>query len=490
MVSAAHSNNTRPVWFVGAAYGGTSAGDQTDRFLRGGIWENGYDDGTFSEQVNSVQPGDRIAIKAQFIQRNRPGLPFNDRGFRVPGMVIKATGVVTANMRNGRHLRVDWTSVNPPRDWYFSSYRQTIHAVMPGEWKTDALIAFAFDNQPQDIDRFRNDPQYRDRFGDLARQVPQNPPEPKPAPIPMPQQEPVSPPPSYTIADILTDGCFLDRALLEAMLQRFADKRNIILQGPPGTGKTWLAKRLAYALVGSKDDDCVRPLQFHPNMSYEDFVRGWRPAGDGRLELVDGPFLRLIDDARQNPDARYVMVIEEINRGNPAQIFGEMLTLLEADKRHPGEAMALAYPRAAAERIHIPPNVYLIGTMNVADRSLALVDFALRRRFAFFDLEPTFGSVWRNWVRDNCGIPDDFLREVERRLTALNDQIAADPALGPQFRIGHSVVTPPPGAEIDDPPEWFRRAVATEIAPLLREYWFDDPAKADNAQSTLLAGLP
>lgn len=297
-------------------------------------------------------------------------------------------------------------------------------------------------------------------------------------------------PGSYTIASIINVGCFLDRARLETMLQRFADKRNIILQGPPGTGKTWLAKRLAYALVGYKDDDRVRPLQFHPNMSYEDFVRGWRPAGDGRLELVDGPLLRMIDDAKQNPDARYVMVIEEINRGNPAQIFGEMLTLLEADKRNPGEAMALAYPRTDDERVHIPHNVYVIGTMNIADRSLALVDFALRRRFAFFDLEPTLGSVWRNWVSDNCGIPDAFLADVERRLTALNNQIAADPTLGPQFRIGHSVVTPPPNAQIEHPQEWFEQAVATEIAPLLREYWFDDPAKADTAQFALLDGLP
>ena len=273
------------------------------------------------------------------------------------------------------------------------------------------------------------------------------------------------------------------------MLRRLADKQNIILQGPPGTGKTWLAKRLAYALVGRRDYDRVRPLQFHPNMSYEDFVRGWRPAGDGRLELVDGPFLRLIEDARRNPDAKYVMVVEEINRGNPAQIFGEMLTLLEADKRNPGEALALAYPRGDDERVHIPPNVYVVGTMNVADRSLALVDFALRRRFAFFDLEPTFGPVWRSWVSDNCGAPGDFLADVERRITALNEQIAGDPTLGRQFRIGHSVVTPPPGAAIDDPREWFRQAVATEIAPLLDEYWFDNPKTADAAKSKLLAGL-
>ena len=322
----------------------------------------------------------------------------------------------------------------------------------------------------------------------------------QPAPAPQTVREPDPPPlttpksASYTIDSIIDDGCFLERSRLETMLRRLGDKRNIILQGPPGTGKTWLAKRLAYALVGRKDadGDRVRALQFHPNMSYEDFVRGWRPAGGedaGRLQLVDGPFLELCEDARQDSDGKYVMVIEEVNRGNPAQIFGEMLTLLESDKRTAGEALALAYPRDAGERVYIPPNVYVIGTMNVADRSLALVDFALRRRFAFFDLEPTFGAVWRDWVSANAGIPGEFLADVESRLTALNEQIAADAALGRQFRIGHSVVTPPPGVRIGNAAEWFRQVVESEIAPLLDEYWFDDPGKADDATAALLAGL-
>ena len=486
MVSPVGNSSTRPAWFVGAAYGGNvSDGDQTDRFLRLGIWENGYADDTFSDLIDSMQPGDRIAIKSFFNSPNRPGLPFDDRGRNVTGMEIKAVGVVVSHLpreRGRRRLRVNWTRVSPPRTFYFSAYQQTVHAVYPGEWKTDALIAFAFDNEPQDIDRFRNDPQYRDRFGDRDY----------PYPPERHEQEPLCPTelaPTYTFDAILSDGCFLDRAKLETMLDRLQTKQNIILQGPPGTGKTWLAKRLAYALIGHKDDARIRPVQFHPNLAYEDFVRGWRPQGDGKLELVDGPFLRLVTEAGDDLDGDYVMVIEEINRGNPASIFGEMLTLLETDKRSPADALALAYPRQLDERIHIPPNVYVIGTMNTADRSIAMIDLALRRRFAFFDLEPVFGDVWRDWVHEQNGIPADFLADVERRLTALNEQIAADRNLGKQFRIGHSHVTPLPGAVIDDPTEWFTQIVETEIAPLLREYWFDDPDRADEAGMELLRDL-
>ena len=293
----------------------------------------------------------------------------------------------------------------------------------------------------------------------------------------------------YSLDHIIADGCFLERDRLEGMLGRLRSRRNLILQGPPGTGKTWLAKRLAYALIGSRSDRRVRPFQFHPNLSYEDFVRGWRPSGDGRLDLMDGPFLQAIEDSGKEPSLDFVVVIEEINRGNPAQIFGEMLTLLEADKRSPLEALALSYPRHSGERVHIPPNLYVVGTMNIADRSLALVDFALRRRFAFVDLEPVFGDTWRNWVSEQYGIATAFLADIEGRMTTLNQTIADDTQLGPQFGVGHSVVTPSGAEVIDDPVEWFRQVVETEIGTLLAEYWFDQPAKAREEKERLLQGI-
>lgn len=294
---------------------------------------------------------------------------------------------------------------------------------------------------------------------------------------------------TYSVRNILTDGCFIAQEKLVKILDRLRTKKNLILQGPPGTGKTWLAKRLAFALMKQRDDSKVRAVQFHPNLSYEDFIRGWRPTGEGKLELVDGPFVKMIVAAEKDLGSMHVIVIEEINRGNPAQIFGEMLTLLEVDKRTKDQALELSYKRSDGERFFIPDNLYVIGTMNIADRSLALVDLALRRRFAFIDLEPTLGKPWRDWVQKQCGIDLDILVEIENRLTALNNDISADTGLGRQFRVGHSYVTPPLGIPISDAREWFRQVVDTEIGPLLDEYWFDAFEKSQKARKRLLGGF-
>ena len=462
------SENPRPAWFVGAAFGGYD--DQTERFIQDGIWEGGPAE-TYGDLIDSVQPGDRIVIKSGYTRKN--GLPFGNRGEYVSVMAIKATGIVVENLGDRRSLRVNWTPIDPPREWYFHTFRGTISPVLPDVWWRQALMRFTFDGEDQDTDQTLRHPYWGNKYGYPETQ------EEKSTEVPL----------HYDIGNIISDGCFLDHATLESMLQSLQAKRNMILQGPPGTGKTWLAKKLAYALIDEKDEGKVRQVQFHPNLSYEDFVRGWRPQSDGTLGLVDGPFLELAEVARQDSNGTYVMVIEEINRGNPASIFGELLTLLEADKRTSDNALTLAYQRVAGERFHIPPNLYVIGTMNLADRSLALVDFALRRRFAFFDLEPAINDTWREWVHRQCEIPTDFLGDISRRIGALNDQIADDPNLGRQFRVGHSFVVPKPGEPIAVPAEWFMQVVEAEIAPLLREYWFNDPERADEARSRLLSGL-
>ncbi len=296
----------------------------------------------------------------------------------------------------------------------------------------------------------------------------------------------------YTVDDIVAEGSFLERNEIERILERLRKKKNVILQGPPGTGKTWLAKRIAYALMEEKDDSRLRAVQFHPNMSYEDFVRGWRPGGsDGvKLELIDGPFLEMIGTASNESGKDFVFVIEEINRGNPAQIFGEMLTLLEADKRHPDAALEITYrkPGEKSEGIFVPSNLYLIGTMNTADRSLAQVDFAFRRRFAFVDLEPRIGVKWKEHMQRF--FQNDFLDTVAQRINKLNDGITAAPELGPQFRIGHSFFVPAKDHDvIADPVAWYRDIIETEIVPLLKEYWHDLPETVRKNKDELLKGF-
>ena len=726
-------------WFVGASYGGTD--DQMPRFLAEGIWENGYDD-KLLDVVRSMRPGERIAIKSSYTRKH--GLPFDSRGRAVSVMGIKAVGTITENLNDGKRVKVDWAKVEPVREWYFYTHRGTIWRVLPGEWMNDALIAFAFDGKPQDVDRFRNEPFWRERYGttspekqrfewtdfyeavaekllahaddrtpliegihEIASRVPgltylqdkfpdgtsgplrdicpfttmgtfnrsmtdanrktiagelakllgvTVPVPPSFEGIPVlnnqrswffayadkrgagdidalwkvfvaaskmvdgdqldtrdafiraydeatqvwgvawnlstglywahpwefltldsqsrhyinkrlglnvaisgqqgpcdgraylkllddlrsrfgedgypvhsfpdlslaswmykdPVDEPVpagdigtnagaeqetegevreafqvaAPIVPYSVEDILKDGCFLERAEIDRLLDRLRTKKNLILQGPPGTGKTWLAKRLAFALMGQKDDSKVRAVQFHPNLSYEDFVRGWRPTGEGKLSLADGVFMEAIKAASKDPSSKFVVVIEEINRGNPAQIFGELLTLLEAGKRTPNEALELCYPDADGKRrpVHIPENLYVVGTMNIADRSLALVDLALRRRFAFVGLEPRLGQVWRDWVVKDCAVDPGLVADIERRIAELNDQIAADARLGKQFRIGHSYVTPAHRLEAGDTKKWFQQVVETEIGPLLDEYWFDAPDEAQKAIARLTQG--
>ena len=482
-VAADNEEQGKSYWFVGSVWNGND--DQLPRFLEQGIWENGYED-QFLDMVRRIRPGDQIAIKASFVKKR---VPFEVGGKAVSVMRIKATGTVLDNAGDGRNVKVAWDPPTEPRDWYFYTYRTTIVEADPEAEDGRRLIDFTFRGASQDYAWFLAQPYWLEKYGA------------KPAVLPddtlgnsttTEDEEIVEEDSPYTIEDIVSDGCFLTNAELSDILARWRSKMNLILQGPPGTGKTWLAKRLGFALAGSNDRETARSrlrvVQFHPSLAYEDFVRGWRPAGDGRLELVDGILMQAIQAAESEPDRPFVLVIEEINRGNPAQIFGEMLTLLEVSKRRRSEAIELAYRREPGERVHVPANLYVIGTMNVADRSLAIVDLALRRRFVFIDLEPRFGSAWRAWCADR-GIENALLTEIENRIGTLNAEISAAISLGPQFRIGHSYVTPDTDAPITDGRTWFRARVESEIGPLLDEYWYDAPETAKAARAKLLAGL-
>lgn len=730
------ASRTDIAWFVGASFGGNQ--DQTQRFLDEGVWQVRNPTPRESAAVRSMRPGDRIAIKASYVRKRREDLPFDNRGNHVSVLAIKAVGTVVSNPLNGELVQVEWRKDLPAREWYFYTFRATIWRVVADDWKTQGLIAFAFDGVKQDIDRFCNAPTWRERFGsasirdlrfawtgfyeavaDALLEYRRNRPallraireigervgglgyldedryadgttgvlrdicpftvmgmfnrgvtdanrkaiagglaqfleveEPVPDTfegIPLlnnlkswyfPYEEkraseqidalwevfaaalayadaddeegrlrfaeafdrvngqplvgwnltfglywarpwsfisldsnskvyirdrlgmpiklrgpkrrcdaadylslievlernfeessyPVHSFPElsleawqydpaqswdddeaddgiglspaagavtparmfepYTIDHIMDQGCFLDRGQVASLLSRLRDNKNLVLQGPPGTGKTWLAKRLAFALVGQKDESKVRAVQFHPALSYEDFVRGWRPSGDGKLSLVNGTFMEVVENAKLHPAEKFVVVIEEINRGNPAQIFGELLTLLEKGKRTPNEALELCYPDTDGKRrpVYVPENVYVVGTMNLADRSLALVDLALRRRFAFVGLEPRLGPAWRQWVVEKANVEIRLAEEIERRITKLNEEIEADHKLGKQFMIGHSYVTPVAPLEDGGTRQWFRQVVETEIGPLLDEYWFDTPDLARRVCEQLLQG--
>ena len=279
----------------------------------------------------------------------------------------------------------------------------------------------------------------------------------------------------YTSADFL-DEVFLRPEDLEQMLGLLRRKKNLILQGAPGTGKTFAAKRLAYALMGQTDDSRVEVVQFHQSTAYEDVVVGLRPTAEGGFAAAEGVFARFCRRAAADPGRDYVFIIDEINRANISKAFGELLMLIEAE--HRGEALRLP---VSGELLSVPKRLHIIGMMNTADRGLALIDYALRRRFAFFEMRPAL---------DHPG----FLRHVEAvgsaRLEALvdvvrrlNQRIAEDEALGPGFQIGHSYLClpaagpeNPAGSDAD-----VTSVVRYELEPLVREYWFDNPAAMDES---------
>lgn len=268
---------------------------------------------------------------------------------------------------------------------------------------------------------------------------------------------------------------YLDEMEFQRLNSLLRYKKNVILQGPPGVGKTFAAQRLAWAMLGRQDDSHIQMVQFHQNTSYEDFVMGYRPTDSG-FELREGVFLKFCQEAQNHPKEPYFFLIDEINRGNLSKIFGELLMLIEKDYRN--YPITLSYD---GRRFSVPENLYLIGMMNTADRSLALMDYALRRRFAFFPMKPGFESEGFKTYQESLG--NETLHTLIGKIKALNQTIVDDPDLGEGFQIGHSYLCGWQPGECTD--EALQAVVEFEILPTLREYWFDDLEKVKEWEQKL-----
>jgi len=274
---------------------------------------------------------------------------------------------------------------------------------------------------------------------------------------------------SYGKSDFLNE-VFMSEDSYDSIKGLFECKKNIILQGVPGVGKTFCAKRLCYSLIGKKDDSRIQMIQFHQNYSYEDFVMGYKPNDDG-FRLENGVFYDFCDRAKKDQNNNYYLIIDEINRGNLSKIFGELLMLIEKDYRGEKYAISLAYDKK--QLFYVPENLYVIGMMNTADRSLALMDYALRRRFCFFNMKPSFeNAAFVEYAKQLNS--DKFIKVIEA-IKTLNKTIADDDSLGEDFVIGHSYFCNQ--TTIDE--KWLERVVKYEIEPMIREYWFDNKDKAN-----------
>lgn len=454
-------NKVNKCWLVGASWDRVN---KTDEFIENEIWQNGYDD-KYLDEVKHVKVGDKIVIKTTYTMKNN--LPFEYNNKTASVMDIVAIGTVTKNLKDGKNLEVNWNNkLDEPKKWFFGSWRDTIQEIKREKsWKEADLLDFIFEGKEQDYNKFLNDK--TDEASELSDKIEQE--------VMELDKNIINP---YTKQNFLNE-VFMTETDYDKLVALLKYKKNIILQGAPGVGKTFTAKRLAYSLIGTEDDNCIAMVQFHQNYSYEDFVMGYRPSENG-FELRSGVFYDFCETARNDINNEYYFIIDEINRANLSSVFGELLMLVENDYRD--KHVNLVYKKD--ELFSVPHNVYIIGMMNTADRSIAMIDYALRRRFSFFTMKPGFESngfmVWQHKVSND--VFDTLIEKIKK----LNADIAADGSLGEGFCIGHSYFVydekniPANGVEA-----WLRNVVYYDICPMLDEYWFDDKQKSEHWQNEL-----
>lgn len=462
-------------WLVGAYWDDRDPADQTKRFLDEGIWENGSRE-RFFDDVKSMRVNDKIAIKAAFTQRK--DLPFDNHNKTVSRMAIKAIGTIVANRGNGRVIEVEWDKHFKEKNWYFYTSRSTLWRLKTEDsYKYKDYVVklrdFVWYGKEQDYDWFLK------QWWESEKPM-------EPSKI---LDEPIINTRAYSIEDVIASGVFLEESEIKEVLDRLFAKKAMILQGAPGVGKNFIAKKIAYALMEEENNDRIEMVQFHQSYSYDDFIRGIRPdpKQPGSFGIQDGIFYDFCQKAINDPEQEYVFIIDEINRGNLSQIFGELLMLIESDKRGPKNAVPLVYRREDEPKFFIPSNLFMIGLMNVADRSLAMVDYALRRRFAFITLKPQYeNKIFHKWLSDRS-MNANLIQLIVGRMSMLNKSIREDPLLGENYQIGHSYFCPKGDNFTELDQEWYKRIVRTEIVPMLKEYWYDNPKKVDDAERNLLA---
>lgn len=289
---------------------------------------------------------------------------------------------------------------------------------------------------------------------------------------------------TYTKYDFLNE-VFISEEQYDTIINTLMRKKNIILQGAPGVGKTFCAKKIMYSLMNEKDDSRIEVVQFHQSYSYEDFIQGYRPNNEGKFTLKNGVFYNLVNEAckeynraklANEEPKKFCIIIDEINRGNLSKVFGELMMLIESDKREKKWSLNLTY---SDTKFYIPENLYIIGTMNTADRSLSMVDYALRRRFAFINLQPAFNNEkFKQYLVEKEKLDKQIVEDLINKYIKLNDYIKE--TLGKDFMIGHSYFIGQQ-LDIDNFDEIYRDIVNYEIKPLLEEYYYDDDEKIERA---------